>query len=102
MSGDDREKLVQWMISKGYSTGHGDTTEDLLKELEWQIRERAELEKDAAWIYWFVDIRKASEQVLGVLEYLDKIDTERLYGLDKVIDGFYKTLNTRMPKREEK
>jgi len=97
----EREKVAQWVISKGYSTGHGDTTEDLLKELEWQIRERAELEKDAAWIYWFVDIRKASEQVLGVLEYLDKIDTERLYGLDKVIDGFYKTLNTRMPKREK-
>jgi hypothetical protein len=97
----EREKVAKWMISKGYSTGHGDTTEDLLKELEWQIRERAELEKDAAWIYWFVDIRKASEQVLGVLEYLDKIDTERLYGLDEVIDGFYKTLNTRMPKREK-
>ncbi len=97
----EREKVAAWMISKGYSTGHGDTTEDLLKELEWQIRERAELEKDAAWIYWFVDIRKASEQVLGVLEYLDKIDTERLYGLDEVIDGFYKTLNTRMPKRSQ-
>jgi len=40
MSGDEREKLAQWMISKGYSTGHGDTTEDLLKELEWQIREQ--------------------------------------------------------------
>ncbi len=39
MSRDDREKLAQWMISKGYSTGHGDTIEDLLKELEWQIAE---------------------------------------------------------------
>ncbi len=36
----EREKVAKWMISKGYSTGHGDTTEDLLKELEWQIREQ--------------------------------------------------------------
>jgi hypothetical protein len=35
----EREKVAQWMISKGYSTGHGDTTEDLLRELEWQMTE---------------------------------------------------------------
>jgi hypothetical protein len=28
------------MIRNGYATGHGDTTEDLLDELEWQIAER--------------------------------------------------------------
>jgi hypothetical protein len=27
------------MIAKGYATGHGDTVEDLLQELEWQIAE---------------------------------------------------------------
>ena len=27
------------MMQRGYATGHGDTTEDLLKELEWQVRE---------------------------------------------------------------
>jgi hypothetical protein len=27
------------MMTKGYATGHGDTTEDLLQELEWQIAE---------------------------------------------------------------
>ena len=36
----DKEKLAQWMIEKGYATGHGDTIEDLLNELEWQIREQ--------------------------------------------------------------
>jgi len=36
---DERNKLASWMIAKGYATGHGDTTEDLLKELEWQVRE---------------------------------------------------------------
>ena len=36
----EREKLAAWMMSQGYATGHGDTVEDLLKELEWQIAER--------------------------------------------------------------
>ena len=36
----NREKLAKWMISRGYATGHGDTIEDLLKELDWQIEER--------------------------------------------------------------
>ena len=35
----DKEKVAQWMIRQGYATGHGDTIEDLLKELEWQILE---------------------------------------------------------------
>ena len=35
-----REKVAQWMIDRGYATGHGDAIADLLKELEWQIRER--------------------------------------------------------------
>ena len=36
----EREKVARWHIGSGYTTGHGDTVEDLLKELEWQIRER--------------------------------------------------------------
>ena len=35
----ERNKLAAWMIERGYATGHGDTVEDLLKELEWQIEE---------------------------------------------------------------
>jgi DNA topoisomerase IB len=35
----EREKVAAWMIERSYATGHGDTTENLLKELEWQIRE---------------------------------------------------------------
>ena len=35
----ERNKLAQWMVQHSYATGHGDTVEDLLKELEWQIRE---------------------------------------------------------------
>jgi hypothetical protein len=40
----EREKVARWMMQRGYATGHGDTTEDLLVELEWQVRE---LERDA-------------------------------------------------------
>ena len=35
----EREKVAQWMMQRGYATGHGDTTEDLLAELDWQIVE---------------------------------------------------------------
>ena len=36
----EREKVANWMVERGYATGHGDTVEDLLKELEWQVAER--------------------------------------------------------------
>jgi len=35
----DIEAVANWMIDRSYATGHGDTIADLLKELEWQIRE---------------------------------------------------------------
>lgn len=38
-------ELSAWMIAHSFATGHGDTVEDLLKELEWQI---AELRSKAA------------------------------------------------------
>ena len=40
----ERNKVAQWMIDRSYATGHGDTVEDLLKELEWQV---AEAEREA-------------------------------------------------------
>ena len=43
----EREKLAAWMMRQGYATGHGDTTEDLLKELDWQIDERIAAEREA-------------------------------------------------------
>ena len=36
----EREKVAAWMRARSYATGHGDTVEDLLKELEWQVAER--------------------------------------------------------------
>ena len=38
----EREKLAAWMMRQGYATGHGDSIEKLLEELEWQIREKLE------------------------------------------------------------
>ena len=35
----ERERVSAWMIQRSYATGHGDTIEDLLVELEWQVRE---------------------------------------------------------------
>jgi hypothetical protein len=35
----ERNKIAQWIMARGYSTGHGDTVEDLLKELELTVRE---------------------------------------------------------------
>ena len=43
----EREKVAQWMMRQGYATGHGDSTEDLLKELEWQIEESVRNEREA-------------------------------------------------------
>ena len=36
----EREKLAAWMTRQGYATGHGDTLENLLAEIEWQIEDR--------------------------------------------------------------
>ena len=36
----ERDKVARWMIERGYATGHGDTVEDMLDELDWQVRER--------------------------------------------------------------
>lgn len=35
-----RERVAAWMMDAGYATGHGDTIEDLLAELESQAQER--------------------------------------------------------------
>jgi hypothetical protein len=37
--------VATWMIAHGYATGHGDTVEDMLVELEGQAKERGMREK---------------------------------------------------------
>ncbi len=34
----EREKVAKWMIDRGYTTGHGDTIEDLLEELVREVK----------------------------------------------------------------
>jgi hypothetical protein len=59
----ERKKVAAWMITQGYATGHGDTTEDLLEELEREIGfKRAEL-----WI------KRISEAVLAEREACAKV-----------------------------
>ncbi len=52
---DERNKVAQWMMAQGYATGHGDTTKDLLKELEWQVRESERNACAAIARQWDVD-----------------------------------------------
>lgn len=56
----EREKVAAWMIQRGYATGHGDTTEDLLKELDWRIDGRIAAEREAC--------AKVCEELLGWYE----------------------------------
>jgi len=52
---DERNKVASWMMAQGYATGHGDTVEDLLKELEWQVRESERNACAAIARQWDVD-----------------------------------------------
>ena len=62
----EREKVAAWMMERGYATGHGDTIEDLLKELEWQIREQ-ELEECAALCERFANRMMSAEECAAAI-----------------------------------
>jgi hypothetical protein len=64
----EREKVAKWMVERGYATGHGDTVEDLLKELEWQAAERE---------------REACRLIV-----LDNSDSEGICCTDDVLEAF--------------
>jgi geranylgeranyl pyrophosphate synthase len=36
----ERELVADWLMRKGFATGHGDTIVDMLDELEWQVAEK--------------------------------------------------------------
>ena len=36
----EREVIANWIMGKGFATGHGDNIVDMLDELEWQVAER--------------------------------------------------------------
>jgi hypothetical protein len=62
---DERNKLAQWMIDHSFATGHGDTVEDLLKELEWQVRES---EREAC-----AQVAEDSDHVVSGRGYYDQL-----------------------------
>ena len=64
-----KEILAQWMIQHGYTTGHGDTMEDLLAELDWQIAENW----TRAMINGVETEREACAKVLDVMAEKDKL-----------------------------
>jgi len=78
VAADERNKLAAWMMAQGYATGHGDTTEDLLEELEREIGfDKAELwierinkavaeEREACALVCIDIANKPSNVVLGV------------------------------------
>lgn len=37
----EREVVANWIMDRGFATGHGDSIVDLLDQLEWQIIDRA-------------------------------------------------------------
>jgi len=64
----EREKVAKWMVERGYATGHGDTVEDLLKEIDWQAAERE---------------REACRLIV-----LDNCDAEGICCTDDVLEAF--------------
>ena len=62
----ERNKLAAWMMRQGYATGHGDTVEDLLKELDWQIEERIRNEcEECAKVCEDIDTEYEGQDVLA-------------------------------------
>jgi len=64
----EREKVAKWMVERSYATGHGDTVEDLLTEIDWQAAERE---------------RKACGLIV-----LDNSDAEGICCTDDVLEAF--------------
>jgi hypothetical protein len=63
---DERSKLAAWMMAQGYATGHGDTMDGLLKELDWQVRE-SEREQFAKFFEEHWRERWTDEQVVEAI-----------------------------------
>jgi len=68
VAAQEREKVAQWMVERSYATGHGDTIEDLLTEIDWQAAERE---------------REACRLIV-----LDNSDAEGICCTDDVLEAF--------------
>ena len=69
----EREKVARWQIGSGYTTGHGETIEDLLVELEWQVRESEReacarvCEEEICNCCWDDDAQAAAEHLTAAI-----------------------------------
>ena len=72
MGTSDKERLAIWMIEHGFATGHGDTLDDLLHEMSWQI---AELR---------MDVGKKNRLITELADKFDEVQRE-FSSIDKSI-----------------
>jgi phosphoglycerate dehydrogenase-like enzyme len=73
----EREKVAEWMMARAYATGHGETTEELLEELGWQIEEKIAREREACAL----EVEKAGIEGYGTLAAAAAIRARADYGL---------------------
>ena len=73
----EREKVAEWMMARAYATGHGETTEELLEELGWQIEEKIAREREACAL----EVEKAGIEGYGTLAAAAAIRARGDYGL---------------------
>ena len=84
---DDTEKLAQMMIRCGLATGHGDTIDDLIFELEKQIKNTS---------HAFSDALKEIEPLQAQLKFLQDDDMGNMKTIDhlsKMAARFHKALD---------
>ena len=72
---DDTEKLAQMMIRCGLATGHGDTIDDLIFELEKQIKNTSKAFSDAREEIEQLRLKKkiAVEWIKELMDFLEFI-----------------------------
>ena len=64
-----KERLAAWMMRQGFATGHGDTTEELLEELSWQVAE-IKAQRD--------ELLAALREIANMAyDYLNKVKSEK-------------------------
>ena len=86
ISAAEREKVAQWMLQRGYATGHGNTIEDLLQELDWQVQERERESEgarvDASWASCAAAIRAmgSNETLMRHKRYYVSLMTQTMDG----------------------
>jgi hypothetical protein len=84
---DDTEKLAQMMIRCGLATGHGDTIDDLIFELEKQIKNTSNAFSDA-----LKEIRPLQLQ-LKIFQDDAMGDVKTINNLSKMAARFHKALD---------